>query len=158
MVLVCEQLIRYPLVLITVYNAVDLTSRYIPLVKCLKMESRKGLMLAILLRMLLVPAFYFTARYGDLGWMMMLTSLLGFSNGYFTVCVMIVAPKGYQVSSQFERVICNSRNFFLLVYSDKQKKNHFIGFRDLSRMPWVICLFCGFSSAYLQGFPSTGYG
>ncbi|XP_040367198.1 equilibrative nucleotide transporter 3 [Rosa chinensis] len=90
----------YPLVLIAVYNAADLTSRYIPLVKCLKMESRKGLMIAILLRMLFVPAFYFTAKYGDLGWMMMLTSLLGFSNGYFTVCVMIVAPKGYQGSEQ----------------------------------------------------------
>nr|XP_011470879.1 PREDICTED: equilibrative nucleotide transporter 3-like [Fragaria vesca subsp. vesca] len=90
----------YPLVLITVYNAVDLASRYIPLVKCLTMESRKGLMIGILLRMLFVPAFYFTAKYGDLGWMMMLTSLLGFSNGYFTVCVMIVAPRGYQGSEQ----------------------------------------------------------
>lgn len=105
MVLACEHLIRYPLVLITVYNAVDLASRYIPLVKCLTMESRKGLMTGILLRMLFVPAFYFTAKYGDLGWMMMLTSLLGFSNGYFTVCVMIVAPRGYQVSTQCAFVI-----------------------------------------------------
>ncbi|KAI3765149.1 hypothetical protein L2E82_15175 [Cichorium intybus] len=84
----------YPLVLIAMYNAWDLISRYIPLIGFLKIESRKGLMIAILARFLFVPAFYFTAKYGDQGWMIMLISLLGLTNGYLTVCVMTVAPKG----------------------------------------------------------------
>ena len=62
------------------------------------MESRKGLMIAVLSRFLLVPAFYFTAKYGDEGWMIILTSFLGLSNGYLTVCVLTIAPKGYKVS------------------------------------------------------------
>ena len=64
----------------------------------LKMESRKGLMIATLSRFLLIPAFYFTAKYGDQGWMIMLISFLGLSNGYLTVCILTVAPKGYKVS------------------------------------------------------------
>ena len=89
---------RYAPVLIAMYNVWDLISRYIPLVESLKMESRKGLMIAILARFLVIPAFYFTAKYGDKGWMILLTSLLGVSNGYLTVCVITVAPKGYRVS------------------------------------------------------------
>lgn len=85
----------YPLVLVAMYNALDFISRYTPLIPCLKIESRKGLMIAILSRFLFVPAFYFTAKYGDQGWMIMLTSILGFTNGHLTVCVMTVAPKGY---------------------------------------------------------------
>ena len=81
------------------YNAWDLIGRYVPLVKCLKLESRKGLMIAILARYLLVPAFYFTAKYADQGWMIALTSFLGITNGYLTVCVMTVAPRGYKVGS-----------------------------------------------------------
>jgi equilibrative nucleoside transporter 1/2/3 len=80
------------------YNVWDLISRYIPLIESLKLESRKGLMIAILSRFLLIPAFYFTAKYGDKGWMILLTSILGVSNGYLTVCVLTVAPKGYKVS------------------------------------------------------------
>lgn len=79
------------------YNVLDLISRYIPLVKCLKIESRKGLMITILSRFLFVPAYYFTGKYGDQGWMILLTSVLGLTNGYLTVCVMTVAPKGYKV-------------------------------------------------------------
>ncbi|XP_031286896.1 equilibrative nucleotide transporter 3-like [Pistacia vera] len=90
----------YPLVLIASYNVWDLISRYIPLVECLKLESRKGLMIAILTRFLLVPAFYFTAKYADQGWMIMLTSFLGLTNGYLTVCVLTVAPKGYKGPEQ----------------------------------------------------------
>ncbi|KAK6932463.1 Equilibrative nucleoside transporter, partial [Dillenia turbinata] len=90
----------YPLVLIAMYNVWDLISRYIPLIPCLKLESRKGLMLAILSRFLLIPAFYFTAKYGDQGWMIMLISVLGLSNGYLTVCVLTVAPKGYKAPEQ----------------------------------------------------------
>jgi equilibrative nucleoside transporter 1/2/3 len=80
------------------YNVVDLIARYIPLVPWLKLESRKGLLIAILSRFLLVPAFYFTAKYGDQGWMIFLTSFLGLTNGYLTVCVMTVAPRGYKAS------------------------------------------------------------
>ncbi|KAK7838945.1 equilibrative nucleotide transporter 3 [Quercus suber] len=86
----------YSPVLIAMYNVSDLISRYIPLIKSLKLESRKGLMIAILSRFLLIPAFYFCAKYGDKGWMILLTSLLGVSNGYLNVCVLTVAPKGYK--------------------------------------------------------------
>uniref|UniRef100_A0A0V0I4M6 Putative equilibrative nucleotide transporter 3-like n=1 Tax=Solanum chacoense TaxID=4108 RepID=A0A0V0I4M6_SOLCH len=90
----------YALVLIAMYNVWDLIGRYIPLIKCLKLESRKGLMVVILLRSLFVPAFYFTAKYGDQGWIIMLTSLLGVSNGHLTVCVLTCAPKGYKGPEQ----------------------------------------------------------
>lgn len=89
---------RYALVLITMYNVWDLIGRYIPLIKCLMLSSRKGLTIGIIARFLLIPAFYFTAKYGDQGWMIMLTSFLGLTNGYFTVCVLTSAPKGYKVS------------------------------------------------------------
>ncbi|OIT31065.1 PREDICTED: equilibrative nucleotide transporter 3-like [Nicotiana attenuata] len=90
----------YALVLIAMYNVWDLIGRYVPLIKCLKLESRNGLMLVILSRFLLIPAFYFTAKYGDQGWMIMLTSFLGLSNGYLTVCVLTSAPKGYKGPEQ----------------------------------------------------------
>uniref|UniRef100_A0A803NZG0 Equilibrative nucleotide transporter 3-like n=2 Tax=Cannabis sativa TaxID=3483 RepID=A0A803NZG0_CANSA len=90
----------YPLVLVAMYNLLDFISRYIPLVKCLKLESRKGLSIAIISRFLFVPAFYFTAKYGDQGWMIMLISLLGLTNGYLTVCVLTAAPKGYKGPEQ----------------------------------------------------------
>ncbi|KAL7213211.1 hypothetical protein ACSBR2_015837 [Camellia fascicularis] len=90
----------YALVLIAMYNLFDLISRYIPLVECLKIKSRKGLMIAILSRFLLIPAFYFTAKYGGQGWMIMLTSFLGLTNGYLTVCVLTEAPKGYKGPEQ----------------------------------------------------------
>ncbi|XVF01889.1 hypothetical protein REPUB_Repub04eG0127700 [Reevesia pubescens] len=82
----------YALVLIAMYNVWDLIGRYIPLVKLLKLESRKGLTAVIVSRFLLIPAFYFTAKYGDQGWMIMLTSFLGLTNGYLTVCVLTSAP------------------------------------------------------------------
>ncbi|XP_028783212.1 equilibrative nucleotide transporter 3-like [Neltuma alba] len=90
----------YALVLIAMYNAWDLIGRYIPLVKVLKLESRKMLMMASVGRFLMVPAFYFTAKYGDQGWMIMLTSVLGLTNGYLTVCVMTSAPQGYKGPEQ----------------------------------------------------------
>ncbi|KAG6509268.1 hypothetical protein ZIOFF_034661 [Zingiber officinale] len=86
----------YALVLIAMYNVWDLIGRYIPLLKPLVLSSRKGLIAAILSGFLLIPAFYFTVKYGDQGWMIMLTSFLGLSNGYFTVCVLTTAPKGYK--------------------------------------------------------------
>lgn len=90
----------YALVLIAMYNVWDLIGRFIPLIKCMKLESRKVLTIAILSRFLLVPAFYFTAKYGDQGWMIMLTSFLGLTNGYLTVCVLTSAPKGYKGPEQ----------------------------------------------------------
>lgn len=64
----------------------DLIGRYLPLIEQIKLRSRKGLLIAVVSRLLLVPAFYYTAKYGDQGWMIMLTSFLGLSNGYLTVC------------------------------------------------------------------------
>ena len=90
---------RYALVLIAIYNVWDLIGRFIPLLKCLRLESRKGFMTAVLSQFLLIPAFYYTAKYGDQGWMIMLTSFLGLTNGYLTVRVLTSAPKGYKVSS-----------------------------------------------------------
>jgi equilibrative nucleoside transporter 1/2/3 len=93
-------LCRYALVLIASYNVWDLIGRYVPLIEQMKLRSRKGLLVAVVSRLLLIPAFYYTAKYGDQGWMIMLTSLLGLSNGYLTVCVLTEAPKGYKVSAQ----------------------------------------------------------
>lgn len=90
----------YALVLIAMYNVWDLVGRYVPLIKCVKLESRKGLMIAVLARFLLIPAFYFTANYADQGWMIFLTSFLGLTNGYLTVCVLTSAPKGYKGPEQ----------------------------------------------------------
>ncbi|RVW70848.1 Equilibrative nucleotide transporter 3 [Vitis vinifera] len=103
----------YSLVLIAMYNGWDLIGRYIPLIKCIKLKSRKGLMIGILTRFLLIPAFYFTAKYGDQGWMIMLTSFLGLTNGYFTVCVLTEAPKGYKVRTRTKRIGKYPRVFLL---------------------------------------------
>ncbi|XP_056162698.1 equilibrative nucleotide transporter 3-like [Syzygium oleosum] len=84
----------YLLVLIAIYNVWDFIAQYIPLISWLKLESRKGLMLATIACFLFVPTFYFTAKYGDQGWMIMLVSFLGLTHGYLTVFVMTVAPKG----------------------------------------------------------------
>jgi equilibrative nucleoside transporter 1/2/3 len=92
---------RYPLVLMTAYNIMDLAASYIPLIEVMKLESRKGLLVAILSRFLLIPAFYFTAKYGAQGWMILLVSFLGLSNGYLTVCVYTAVPRGYTVSAFF---------------------------------------------------------
>ncbi|KAI3718143.1 hypothetical protein L6452_18995 [Arctium lappa] len=90
----------YALVLIAMYNVWDLVGRYVPLIECVKLESRAGLMMAVVTRFLLIPAFYFTAKYADQGWMIFLTSFLGLSNGYLTVCVLTAAPNGYKGPEQ----------------------------------------------------------
>ncbi|XP_055804917.1 equilibrative nucleotide transporter 3-like isoform X1 [Solanum dulcamara] len=90
----------YALVLIAMYNVWDLIGRYVPLIEKIKLKSRKGLMIATLSRFLLVPCFYFTAKYGDQGWMIFLVSFLGLTNGHLTVCVMTAAPKGYKGPEQ----------------------------------------------------------
>ncbi|CAI9756526.1 unnamed protein product [Fraxinus pennsylvanica] len=90
----------YPVVLIAMYNVLDLIGRYTPLIKSIKLESRKGLLIASLSRFLLIPAFYFTAKYGDQGYMILLVSFLGLTNGHLTVCVLTAAPKGYTAPEQ----------------------------------------------------------
>lgn len=90
----------YTLVLFAMYNVWDLVGRYVPLLKPIKLTSRKGLVYACLSRFLFIPAFYFTAKHGDQGWMIMLTSVLGLSNGYLTVCVLTEAPNGYKGPEQ----------------------------------------------------------
>ncbi|KAL4585137.1 hypothetical protein LXL04_009752 [Taraxacum kok-saghyz] len=93
-------MIMYVLVLIAMYNIWNLVGRYIPLIECVKLESRKGLMIAVLARFLLVPVFYFAAKYANQHWMIYLTSFLGLSNGYLSVCVFTSAPKGYKGPEQ----------------------------------------------------------
>ncbi|KAJ1291404.1 hypothetical protein BS78_02G312800 [Paspalum vaginatum] len=90
----------YVLVLIASFNVFDLVGRYLPLIDQIKLTSRKGLLAAVISRFLLIPAFYFTAKYGDQGWMIMLTSFLGLSNGHLTVSVLTEAPKGYRGPEQ----------------------------------------------------------
>ncbi|XP_078157008.1 equilibrative nucleotide transporter 3-like [Carex rostrata] len=90
----------YAIVLIAMYNVLDLIGRYLPMIECIKLTSRKGIMAATLSRFLLIPAFYFTAKYGDQGWMIFLTSFLGLTNGYLTVCIFTEAPKGYKAPEQ----------------------------------------------------------
>ncbi|ESQ38082.1 hypothetical protein EUTSA_v10029294mg [Eutrema salsugineum] len=90
----------YALILIAVCNWWDLVGRYAPLVNWLKVENRKGLTIAVLSHYLLIPAFYFTAKYGDQGWMIMLVSVLGLTNGYLSVCILTIAPKGYKGPEQ----------------------------------------------------------
>ncbi|XP_074342303.1 equilibrative nucleotide transporter 3-like [Apium graveolens] len=90
----------YPLVLIAVFNLGDLIGRYIPMINFIKMEGRKSLLLATLSRFLLILAFHFAAKYGNPALMLSLVSFLGLSNGYLTVCIMTVAPKGYKGPEQ----------------------------------------------------------
>ncbi|KAI3838387.1 hypothetical protein MKW92_026879 [Papaver armeniacum] len=86
----------HSLVIIAMFNVWNLIGRYIPLIDSLKLKSRRWLLVASLARFLLIPCFYFTAKYGDEGWMIMLTSLLGLSQGYLPVCVLTEAPKNYK--------------------------------------------------------------
>ncbi|KAI4342939.1 hypothetical protein MLD38_027501 [Melastoma candidum] len=108
-----QPLIFTALVLIAMYNVLDLIGRYAPLIKWLKIESRKWLTIAILSRLLFIPTFYFTAKHGDQGWMIMLTSLLGLTNGHLTVCVMTVAPRGYKFRPE-QNALGNMLVLFLL--------------------------------------------
>ncbi|CAH8301501.1 unnamed protein product [Eruca vesicaria subsp. sativa] len=86
----------YALVLVAMYNCGNLVGRYTPLVEWLKIENRKWLTLATLSRFFLIPAFYFTAKYGEQGWMIMLVTFLGLTTGHLNVCILITAPRGYK--------------------------------------------------------------
>ncbi|CAN8245129.1 unnamed protein product [Cochlearia groenlandica] len=85
----------YAPVLVAMFNGFDSISRFTPSIKCLAMESRKWVTVCVVARFLLIPAFYFTAKYADEGWMIFLTSFLGLTNGHLTVCIFSNAPKGY---------------------------------------------------------------
>lgn len=90
----------YAIVLIAMFNVGDFLARYIPLIGKLRLESRCGLLFAACSRFLLIPCFYFTAKYGTQGWMLLLCIVLGISNGYLTICILVTAPKGYQGPEQ----------------------------------------------------------
>ncbi|XP_023636733.1 equilibrative nucleotide transporter 2 isoform X1 [Capsella rubella] len=110
------------LVLIAVFNFSDLVGRYVPLVKKLKIRSQKVLMIISCGRFLLVPALYFTAKYGNQGWIIFLTSVLGSSNGYLTVCILTTAPEGHLAPEQNALgnilVLCLSGGMFAGVICD----------------------------------------
>ncbi|KMZ68037.1 Equilibrative nucleotide transporter 3 [Zostera marina] len=86
----------YAVVLIGVYNLWNLLGRCTPRIKYLKIESRKWLMVAIWSRSIFIPAFYIAEHHGGQTLMIILTSLLGLSNGHFTVRILTEAPKGYK--------------------------------------------------------------
>lgn len=131
---VVASLCRYALLLIASYNVWDLIGRYVPLIEHIKLKSRKGLLIAVVSRFLLIPAFYYTAKYGDQGWMIMLTSLLGLSNGYLTICVLTEAPKGYKVGVW---LFSTSTVVFCIICSSYI---HDCACRDQNKMLWATCL------------------
>ncbi|KAI3875283.1 hypothetical protein MKX03_001281 [Papaver bracteatum] len=89
----------YAVILTTVLFCLELIGRYLPVTK--RTLSRKGLVVASICRYLLVPCFYFTAKYGGgQGWIIFLTSFLGLSHGYLTLCVFTGASQGYKGPEQ----------------------------------------------------------
>ena len=92
---------RYVVTLVAMFNVGDLLGRYIPLIECLLLKSRPMLVAAAVSRIAFIPAFYFTAKYGPQGWMIILTLVLGITNGYVCLCAFIGAPKGYLVRNSF---------------------------------------------------------
>jgi hypothetical protein len=124
----------------------DLIGRYIPLIEHVKLTSRKGLVISSVLRFLLVPAFYYTTKYGSQGWMIVLTSFLGLTNGYLTVCVLTEAPKGFKVSSVFlnkahSHILfsfqCNSLSMLYIFVSRGQNRTLWATFLRFSY--WRAC-------------------
>ncbi|CAM6034550.1 unnamed protein product [Sphagnum compactum] len=103
----------YAITLIALFNVGDLLGRCIILIKRLRFSSRPGLVIAALSRFVFIPAFYFTAKYGSQGWMIMLCLLLGLSNGYLTVSIFVGAPKGYLGPEQ--NALGNILTLFLLL-------------------------------------------
>lgn len=90
---------RYVLVLIATYNTGDLVGRCLPLARRLRLACRARITAAAAARFLLVPAFYLAGRWGGgQGYTILLTAVLGLSNGYLTVCVLTEAPRGYEAS------------------------------------------------------------
>ncbi|EFJ18743.1 hypothetical protein SELMODRAFT_112350 [Selaginella moellendorffii] len=88
----------YVVTLVTVFNVGDMAGRYFICLNSLKLKNRTMLFWLVLVRFALVPAFYFGSQYE--GWTIVLCFFLGTSNGHFSVCVFVNAPKGYKVSEQ----------------------------------------------------------
>ncbi|KAI3959887.1 hypothetical protein MKW92_044878, partial [Papaver armeniacum] len=85
----------YAVVLTAILNCLELIGRFLPVTE--RTLSRKFLVVAAICRYSLVPCYYFTAKYGGgQGWMICLTSFLGLSHGYLTLCVFIGATQGYK--------------------------------------------------------------
>ncbi|KAL2650340.1 hypothetical protein R1flu_018468 [Riccia fluitans] len=103
----------YALVLIAMYNGADLVGRYIPLIPRLFVNSRPMILNLCWIRLLFIPAFYFTAKYADAGYMIFLCIMLGLTNGYLTVVVFVRAPKGYNTLEQ--NAIGNILVVFLII-------------------------------------------
>ena len=119
----------YALVLVAMYNCGNLIGRYTPLVKWLMFENRKWITIATLSRFLLIPAFYFTAKYGDQGWMIMLVTFLGWTTGHLNVCILIIAPKDYKViyffllNKDYGFVLILLKEIFLFIFVKGPEKN-----------------------------------
>lgn len=94
---------RYSLVLVALYNAGDFISRYFTLLYL--WDSRKGLFIACLSRALFIPCFYFAAKYATAGWMFLLCLSLGFTNGYLSTCIFMIAPRGYNVRKKLHAIL-----------------------------------------------------
>lgn len=91
---------RYALILITMFNVWTFIGKLVPFIKYLKITSRKLLLVAIISRIIFVPAFYLAVSYGGQGLMMILSSLLGLTTGHLSACIMTEAPKGYRGSEK----------------------------------------------------------
>ncbi|PWZ13095.1 Equilibrative nucleotide transporter 3 [Zea mays] len=75
----------YVLVLIAAYNTGDLVGRCLPLARRLRLACRARITAAAAARFLLVPAFYLAGRWGGgQGYTILLTAVLGLSNGYLS--------------------------------------------------------------------------
>ncbi|KAL3687273.1 hypothetical protein R1sor_013582 [Riccia sorocarpa] len=103
----------YAITLIAMFNCGDLIGRLLPHIKFLMFTSRPGLLALASARFALIPAFYFTAKYGSQGWMLLLCIILGLSNGYISVCTFVNAPTGYTGPEQ--NALGNILVTFLLV-------------------------------------------
>lgn len=115
--------------------------------------SRGRMTAAAAARFLLVPAFYLAARPGGgQGYTILLTAVLGLSNGYLTVCVLTEAPRGYKASRSacFVRRSCRCfvRSPFFQLFRC----------RDRSRTRWGTCSSPASSPAYPPASRSTGCG
>lgn len=64
---------------------------------CLRIKTRKFITIATFARVVLIPCFYFAGKSAAQGYMILLVSFLGITNGHLTVCVLRAAPEGYKV-------------------------------------------------------------
>ncbi|CAH2041864.1 unnamed protein product [Thlaspi arvense] len=71
-------------------QCVDLIARYIPLIESIRVVASNFVTL------LAHPCLLLHGKIWRPGWMILLVSFLGLTNGYLTVCVLTAAPKGYK--------------------------------------------------------------